>query len=68
MAGIARPASRPMIEMTTSSSTRVKADFGANNFTGKHLAVRDETNEKNLEMTPNCHKGAGFAIILSQGK
>jgi len=68
MAGIAKPARRPMIEMTTSSSTRVKADFWADNFTGKHLAVRDGTNEKNLEMTLNCHKGVGFVIILSQEK
>ena len=68
MAGIARPARRPMIEMTTSSSTRVKADFRADNFTGKHLAVRGRANKRNLKMTRNCHKVVDFVIILSQEK
>ncbi len=68
MAGIARPARRPMMEMTTRSSTRVKAHFGADNFTGKHLAVRGRANKRNLKMTRNCHKGVGFVIILSQEK
>ena len=55
MAGIARPARRPMMEITTSSSTRVKADLGADNFTNNELALRGWANKVILKMTRKCH-------------
>ena len=56
------------MEMTTRSSTRVKADAGAEDFTEKYLAGRGRANKRNPEMTRNCHKFVRFVIILSQEK